>query len=67
MITVGTPLWGGGFGCVTWVGKHLVGVAFLYEGEPSTRGVVPIAAAEGWAEHFRHVLTQDGRIETVVE
>lgn len=66
-LEVGTPLWSNGFGCVTWIGEHQVGVALLQNGEPSIRGSVPFSAALSWAERWLQVRAEDGRVETVVE
>ena len=66
-LLVVTPLWSNGFGCVTWVGEHQVGVALLSNGEPSIRGTVPLGAALSWAERWVQVRAEDGRVETVVE
>jgi hypothetical protein len=67
MLEVGTPLWSNGFGCITWLGEYGAGVAFLCDGEPSHTGVVPLSAARQWANGWESVLSNDGRIQTVVE
>jgi hypothetical protein len=67
MLEVGTPLWSSGFGCVTWLGEHTCGVAFLCNGEPSHTGVVPYGAAREWANRWESVLSEDGRVQTAVE
>ena len=66
-LLVGTPIWSNGFGCVTWVGEHQVGVALLSNGEPSVRGFVPVSAACAWANRWLEVRAEDGRVESVVE
>lgn len=63
---VGTPVWTTGFGCVTWVGQDLVGVALLANGEPKVTGCVPLERAEEWAQKWRDVCQEDGRIAEVV-
>jgi len=65
-IRVGTPLWAGGFGTVTWLGAHQVGVAFLDRGEPSIIAAVPYSGAAMMAARWEELLRDDGRIQTVV-
>jgi len=64
-VTVGTPIWSNGFGCVTWVNGDTAGVALLAGGEPKVTGYVPILVVEGWAKRWLDVMKEDGRIEAV--
>ena len=52
VLEVGTPLWAGGFGCVTWIGAHEVGAVFLDNGEPKIVTRLPHSGACRLADEF---------------